>query len=237
MSVTGTPVGRAGEPVDWDDTERQHLAYQVEVTSDYFINELDPAGTDTPPVAGLFTNLLTADVAGGLDRGELAELIALKFHVGSDAAVTADGTVLMQTFVLGLDDVPEGLFGGGSTNYTEGFSGVDATDPGHPTGDGSNASLFRGGVEDNDGDLHRWTTGYTGQIEDEVNGTGLGSSLIPEHDHVHFRELLGGGAGPVFDRHSELHCHWATNQQGAVYNSQEYQVAYDLVWNIFDDPR
>lgn len=171
-------------------------------------------------------NVRSVQPAGGLARGEVAELVAARFHV-------QPGTKGTQT--------AEGGTSGGFELSSDPDSKIIAS-PGTKAGGGNivtsisgNQVIDAGWWDSTDPDLLWWTyVTAEGSHRDTASGTGGGADRQQVMELVPFRSLFG--MGPTFDRRDELHEHIDMDTLGVVDDvGIELDVQYALYWNVFDE--
>lgn len=191
----------AGINEAYEDFEHQHVSYIVD--------------SDTGATTGsnVQTDLLTPEPVDGLQRGELAELVAL----------------IETVFSWSEDVVASGHYEGGfevSADADIHFLG--------PAGLGDTDVLQR----QTDG-IQTGTDAVTGEdLEPDVlrvipfggTATGSGGMNTDRRDAINYREIMGGG--PVFDRHTDLHYHlqWYKDDDFGA----SVWLQHHFVWDVFE---
>lgn len=203
----------SGDGLTYDDLEVQHII-----------------GNDAlPPAANagvVYRYLRDYDIAGGgLDRGELGELVGYKIN---GAFVTSPADVVdvedaHADWMMGVepqDRIAAPLLGSPDT--------VDASDDAlQESSDGSDPGIAGGFADYVDNGVwwnfqpHNFLPGST---------AGTGGTMHMAHTHANFRDEFG--RGPVYDRHNNIFEHWTLAGPGERINFYRSVVLY---WNIFEE--
>lgn len=189
----------------YEDFDVQHERIQFVLGSDL------AGGTTT------FEDFHTFEALGGLQRDELAELVALAVHVATFASPAADDEGhIRQGWELSMD---------GASQLVDVDEGVTTTDVDGVTGVDRNVWSLESDPDILDVAQIAYVSGF-----DEVDGAGMAGSENYDRSY-HYREWAG--LGPVVDRHTNFHVHVehtlsGDSTRGAVF------AYYQLIWDVFD---
>lgn len=191
-------------PYEYDNLEVQTVHVKHEFPTDEVTGEIDSA---------LLPNSASFDIAGGLSRDEIAELVQVR--VGATAVVFgATETVdAFAQFWGELSTEPKML------NEAE-LSGTN-TDP-----EGDASSITNPEVID------VIQMAASASFEDSTSGVGGGGDPGEYTEVINYREAFD--SGPTFDRHNDLWVHTEPTNYDA--QDAEFYVEYDiqLIWAIHD---
>lgn len=197
----------AGSTVEGlDDMETQRIS--ADVTWD--TNELT-GGFDTP-LPGISQKL--CDIAQGLERDEVAELVHVEASVTALVAATTetvDTTGQVEVSLTSDADVPFGAFQS-ETNADGVVANYDcALDPEHIIVTDLSAS---------------------GGFEDSASGVGGAGSPANVSQTLNYRDAFE--MGPTYDRHDDLYLHASARNFDIQDGSLFVSVNYTLYWAIHD---
>lgn len=200
-----------GRDFGYSDLDAQHIVFQVDTDNNLSdsLETVDPA--------------ISFDPLGGLARQELAELVMLKVD-----------SVLQPSATDGADSGRFRAWGEVSFDSDERTlvnEAADVTD----AGDYSDIT----GIQTREVDvvdidvLDAWAIYVNSPEYDTVNGVGMSASSVPYHNRTAYRALLG--AGPMVDRHDELHLHLAHSIEGeADFVDLRWDTRLTLLWDVFE---
>lgn len=214
-------MGDAGAPVDYDRTERQSTGIDITVSADADSRHFKE-------------DVFVFDPAGGLDRGELAELVGGKYLVTVETGNSnQSGGVVMYDLMLSTsaDSGLSTAAGAPGVNHLYQDEIVQFEDEVGPPATTAQAEILHD--EDDDDRIFWYNDICQGTIEDDTNGVGAGPDYHKHTEMIDYR--LGGGSGPVFDRHTELHWHYGCTQQGGEDVSFEIAAMAWLIWHVFEE--
>lgn len=201
--------GGLGRNQPCDDLETQ--AFEVEA----IVPAADVTGNNTQSLE----NAADFDIAGGLERDEVAELVSMRVRA----------TMYIDTDSNAADS---GEFRG---------SYELSTDSGFHVYDGSD---FNAGVDGTDIDTNVWETTSpdlidfgsvvsSSSFEDEANGAGGAAGYADIDRHVAFHSFLD--EGPTYDRHNDLNVHVRLNNQNVDDAGYKLIVQAQLLWNVVEN--
>lgn len=210
---TGQFVSSKDSDYDWDELEIQH------VSTNYGVPAADLSGA----TSFACTSITAAsekewEPAGGISRGELAELVALQhvINVYINSTETADGSVVGQLIVSTEDDTQ------GVGNLPGGFDDIGSTvidqDEMQVTTDPAHVDILE--------------AFGTGPFSDGASGVGGGGSAGQHAKSLNFKAW--GGFGPTYDVHSEFRGH----PQFSVWNVDDAGIHMDyegqFLWKVHE---
>lgn len=224
-------VSRTGDSVEaWDELEHQIFTVEVEV------NESD-WGTGL----GLWQPVITIDPVDGLERDEVAELVALEYvMVLSDNKAHTDEARIRSGFEVSLEPtakilpVVSNTFSQTQTfdkAPTDGGTAQVGLSPGTNI-DSSTGGEDQGGILDTD--VLMWDSMRTWNgAQDTTTGAGAGGeNRSTHHKLINYRDEFG--RGPEVDRHNNLFVHALmdikVNQRAALAGLEAR-----MHWNVFEE--
>lgn len=167
----------------------------------------------------------THEPAGGLARGEVAELVAIdvdhKVRTNDGGSGTFnDPNTLISIMQWGVDD---------DFFPNEAGSNVDKDIIDSAGNDVGN----RGGQEYNDAGIF-WLAGQ--RVSTHWNNTtdGAGGGEGPGHQHHKENFRAFGGMGPLVDRKEDLQCHGFLQSKGPMDNVAESDAWIRAYWNVVE---
>lgn len=203
MSVTGG--GRASEYSEFD---IQTTKAELEIQGDFAGggNELD--------------QVLTIEPAGGLQRNEVAELVALyeTIYFAQEASPGELENEVLFEYELSTDPNLRVIQGGSELS--------SSTDLGGTTGLDGN---FADTVDPDVLRVNAW--GGASMSQDETNGAGAAGINAHDWEIIPYRQVFG--TGPVFDRHDNLHYHM--HMFADVEALGQGGVMHTYVWDVTEE--
>ena len=213
MSLSG------GRSSGWEGLEIQ----QVSILQSVFADEL--------PLTDKIGFTKSIDPAGGLDRRQVAELVAMRVF-GVFAFVTPDSGVgttpgnADHGYEVSMEDSPKVL--GPIAQARAGAAQVAPWSAGEL---GDPANNFERFVDINDPDVLMYATPHNFQaFNDTVNGTGGGATMHMNHQHFNFREELGGG--PELDQHDKVYFHCIIGEHEVADENIVLYAQQQLIWDL-----
>lgn len=215
-----------GQFLSHDETKRDFKDITVQRQTDHFSVAAADLDGSTGQQGGqhfVATSDLDIDIAGGLDRNEVAKLLATRLTVQAfvNSTATADGTVEAE-LEYSTEAAPEIIEQRGEgTIATAGLEG-GAVDRLHSE-------------VTNSPEVLAWAraVGHN-PFSDGASGVGGGGSAGETTYVMEYGELLGEAA-PEFDRHSDIHTHVALRNWNMADAAIHATGNLDLVWGIFED--
>lgn len=196
----------AARATSWEDLEKQHILRQYSAD----------AGN------GFFEEAaVNFDPAGGLERDEIAELVAFERH-GIFAFLSNESQA----------DTVEGMWELSFSPDAElTFDPFLANRPGEEADAFGSGTDIVASVESDSPDVLYFSRPHqTGTFADNANGTGGSGSIHMDHGDVNYREMYG--AGPTADRHDTLYEHVSVQPSANVVGT--LYVHYSLYWDILE---
>lgn len=210
-------VGRGGGGQGWEELEKQQISAQTAIPDSEF------------PTGGLSewgqTEYTIAPV-GGLDRQEIAELIAIESY-GIFAFSQPSGDEVG----ISVSDCEVEL----SLNPDQQMIGPapveETTDTFVDDASGETVTINKNLRESTSTDVLFWSKPHNWiGWDDETNGSGGGSTMHMDHWHRNYRELLGGG--PEVDQHDTLYLYQSLGQHNMTNSPINLYNNFHLYWDV-----
>lgn len=162
------------------------------------------------------------EVAGGLERGEVAEL--RNIEVTGAFLWSGDPENMHGRWQVGTDASPQ--FNHGAFGFGEDGT-IDATET-----ESGNAISAGGNVVD-DVETDVWLMAQPHQTTLDAGGTQAGWSGHMMHQHFDLA-AIGGGKGPTYDRHHDIWEHFVIEGNVGGNNVSWYRT-FALYWNVYEE--